>query len=71
MSLSAQLARADERHPYRVMSFRQWCELVGISDDTGRRIIASGNGPRITQLSERRIGVREDHHVAWLDGRVK
>ena len=41
----------------RVLSFHQWCELNGFSPATGRRIINAGNGPIITQLSPRRIGV--------------
>jgi hypothetical protein len=36
---------------HRVLSFRQWCELNGFSAATGRRIIAAGIGPIVTQLS--------------------
>ena len=32
----------------RVMSFRDWCDLNNFSIPTGRRIIASGNGPKVT-----------------------
>jgi hypothetical protein len=57
--------------PLRVLSFKQFCELGGFSPRTGRRLIGSGDGPKITQLSERRIGVREDHFREWLDKRVR
>jgi hypothetical protein len=50
-----------------VRSFRAWCETCGISPETGRRIIKSGQGPLITHLSDRRIGVRGRHHRHWLD----
>jgi len=36
----------------RVLTFNEWCALNGIGKRTGRRIIRSGNGPVVTQLSE-------------------
>jgi hypothetical protein len=54
----------------RVMSFRAWCDLNNFSIPTGRRIIASGEGPKITQLASRRIGIREDHNAEWQDSRI-
>jgi hypothetical protein len=53
----------------RVTSFLAWCQRIGVSPATGRRLLSSGEGPRITRLSERRIGVRERDHRAWLDAR--
>jgi hypothetical protein len=66
---------ADQLSPYgghspdldRVQPFLAWCERCGFSPATGRRLVASGKGPRITRLSERRIGVRERDHLSWLD----
>jgi predicted DNA-binding transcriptional regulator AlpA len=60
---------AAHRQTNRVMTFRQWCERNGFSAVTGWRIMKSGDGPKVTQLSARRIGIREDHHAAWLDSR--
>jgi hypothetical protein len=57
--------------PLRVFTFKQWCEKNGLSDRNGRRILKNGDGPKITQLSERRIGVREDHDLEWLESRVR
>jgi hypothetical protein len=56
---------------YRVMSFAQWCEINNLSAATGRRILASGKGPKVIQLSERRIGIREDHNTEWQEGLVR
>jgi hypothetical protein len=55
----------------RVLSFKEWCRTLGVSERTGRRILDSGNGPKITQLSTRRIGVRVDDAEAWLESRVR
>jgi predicted DNA-binding transcriptional regulator AlpA len=62
---------ASERVPNRVLTLRQWAELNTLSERTARHIIASGNGPKVTQLSGRRIGIREDHNAEWLDSRVR
>jgi predicted DNA-binding transcriptional regulator AlpA len=60
-----------EHAPRRVRSLRETAEIAGISLATLRRQIAEGTGPIITQLSARRVGVREDHREQWLDRRVK
>jgi predicted DNA-binding transcriptional regulator AlpA len=59
-----------QRVPYRVLSFAKWCEAAGFSTRTGRRIVERGEGPKITKLSDQRIGVREDHAHEWLEGRI-
>jgi predicted site-specific integrase-resolvase len=46
---------AFERH--RAMSLKEWCDWRGISLATGKRQIKAGKGPRITQLSERRVAI--------------
>lgn len=53
----------------RVMSFKQWYELIGVSRSLGRRIITGPDGPRIVQLSKNRIGVRVADNHAWLESR--
>jgi hypothetical protein len=50
----------------RVLSFKDWCALNGISPQTGRRLIAAGK-VKVTQLSERRIGIREDHNEEFQE----
>jgi predicted DNA-binding transcriptional regulator AlpA len=50
----------------RVLPYKEWYQRVGISKETSDRLKATGKGPRITRLSERRIGVRERDHLEWL-----
>jgi predicted DNA-binding transcriptional regulator AlpA len=64
-------ARAVDQRPLpRVLSYPQFCDQLGISQRTGHRLLASGDGPKVTQLTDRRIGVREDHLLQWLNSRV-
>jgi predicted site-specific integrase-resolvase len=63
--------RAAVQQPRRVFNFKQWCELNGLSDYTGRRLLREGKGPKVTQLSDQRIGIREDHNAEWQDARVR
>ena len=60
-----------ENDDNRVLSFRQWCILNGISARTGRRILASGNGPTVTQLSDRRIGITVGNNRGWQEARER
>jgi hypothetical protein len=60
-----------ERDDRRVMSFYQWCELNGLSKDTGRRLIKAGKGPKILQLSPRRIGITVAANRAWQAARER
>jgi predicted DNA-binding transcriptional regulator AlpA len=53
----------------RLMTFREWCKRCGFSTVTGWRIMKAGDGPKVTRISPRRIGIREDHHAEWLDSR--
>jgi hypothetical protein len=59
--------RETELNQHRVLSFFEWCWLNGFSPSTGRRILKSGKGPTITQLSARRIGVTVAHNAAWQE----
>jgi len=53
----------------RVTPLGKWFERVGLPARSGRQLIRNGEGPVITQLSERRPGVRERDHLAWLESR--
>jgi hypothetical protein len=53
----------------RVMTLSEWCAVNRISPATGRRIIASGKGPVITHLSERRRGVTVGNNRKWREAR--
>jgi hypothetical protein len=50
------------RQSQRILSFKAWCALNSISEATGRRLIRAGK-VRVTQLSERRIGIGEDDNA--------
>jgi hypothetical protein len=52
-----------------VMSLAEFYASVDISAATGRRLIKSGRGPVITELSERRRGVTTKHRREWLAAR--
>jgi hypothetical protein len=53
-----------------VRSLREFAALAGISIATLRRMIKSGDGPVITRMSPRRIGIRCSHGDAWLEARA-
>jgi hypothetical protein len=55
----------------RVLTFAEWCSLNKIGQRTGRRIIKSGKGPRVLQLSERRIGIRIGDNRRWQASRAR
>jgi predicted DNA-binding transcriptional regulator AlpA len=54
----------------RILSLDEWYKLCGFSDATGRRILNSGKGPRVIQLSERRKGIALGDHLAWIDSKT-
>lgn len=56
----------DVTHPDQVLSFSQWCQFNSISPSTGRRILASADGPVVTQLTAGRIGVTIGNNAKWL-----
>jgi hypothetical protein len=56
---------------YRVMRFKTWCDSKGFSVPTGRRLVRSGKGPRIVQLSERTIGVTVKDDREWTEARIR
>jgi hypothetical protein len=55
----------------QVMRFREWCRLNQFSERTGRRILASGNGPAVVQLTSKIIGVTVAADRAWKASRVR
>lgn len=57
--------------PDAILTFKEWCSLCGHSERQGRIIIASGNGPPVTWLSARRMGISRRHHREWLEKRAR
>lgn len=54
-----------------VLTFHEWCSLCGFSERTGRRILASGDGPVVTQLSPKRIGISRGNNRRWQASRAR
>lgn len=55
----------------RILSFRQWCELNGISEKTGRRLVKRGEGPTVTRLTDVKIGVSVRNNRIWQESRAR
>jgi predicted DNA-binding transcriptional regulator AlpA len=68
---STGLARSEKHKLDRVHSLGEFAAIVGISLPTLRRLISAGEGPQITQLSARRVGVRDSHGQQWLEERAR
>jgi hypothetical protein len=57
--------------PDQVLTFNQWTRLNSISERVARSILRSGKGPRVVQLTPRRIGIRVSDNRAWQDARLR
>jgi len=55
----------------KVLTFAEWCKLNRIGQRTGRRIIKSADGPIVTQLSARRIGITVGNNRQWQASRAR
>jgi len=55
----------------KVYDLATFAVFAGVSLATLRRLIRAGDGPQITEWSQRRGGVRGRHGSAWLDSRAK
>jgi hypothetical protein len=58
-------------HPDQVLTFVEWCRLNRISERTGRRILASDNGPVLTQLGNWRSGITIGNNAKWQASRAR
>jgi len=55
----------------RVLTFSEWCAFNSFSQRTGRRLIKRGDGPTITQLSPKRIGITVANDRDWKAARAR
>jgi hypothetical protein len=62
---------AQYQNPNLVLTFGQWCLLNSFSKATGKRIIGSGAGPIVTELSPNRIGVTLANNARWQESRAR
>ena len=69
--MPARQSTSVKRQHSPVLSFLQWCAVNGISERNDRRILSEGKGPRVIQLSARRIGIRESDNAAWQESRMR
>jgi predicted DNA-binding transcriptional regulator AlpA len=77
-SVAAQSKRGSKPHnnllsqdDLRCMTVPQWAELCGFSTMTGKRLLRAGKGPRLIQLSTKRVGVRVIDAKQWLESRAR
>ena len=62
---------AQYQNPNQVLTFTEWCLLNTISEATGERIIASGDGPIVTALGPRRRGITVGNNATWQASRAR
>jgi hypothetical protein len=58
-------------HPNQVMTIFEWAQINRISMRTARRILGSGTGPVVTQLSANRVGVTVANNAKWQASRAR
>jgi hypothetical protein len=66
-ALRAQFATDDDA----VLTFREWCALNGFSPRQGRRVLASGTGPVVMNLTAKRLGISRRANRAWQESRAR
>jgi hypothetical protein len=67
LRLRQRLAEDDDA----VLTFKEWCALNAFSERQGRRILKGPNGPVVTMLSDKRIGVSRRNNRAWQQSRAR
>jgi predicted DNA-binding transcriptional regulator AlpA len=58
-------------HDDQILSFREWCQINGISERNGRRIVKAPDGPEVVRLSPRRIGITIAANRRWQEQRTR
>jgi predicted DNA-binding transcriptional regulator AlpA len=53
-----------------VRSIKDTAAVLGISYATLKRLLATGDGPKLTRLTQRRVGVQDRHIEEWMAARV-
>ena len=55
----------------KVLTIKQWCALNGFCYRHGRNILAGDDGPVVTRISERRIGISRRNNREWQNRRAE
>jgi hypothetical protein len=58
-------------HPDQILTLLEWAAINRISERNARRILASGDGPAVVQLSAKRVGIRVGDNRAWQQARSR
>jgi hypothetical protein len=58
-------------HPNQILTLHEWARLNRISIRTARRILASGSGPTVTQLSTKRVGISIANNALWQASKAR
>jgi predicted DNA-binding transcriptional regulator AlpA len=53
-----------------VRSVKDAATILGISYATLKRLLASGDGPKVTRLTQRRVGIQDRHIEEWMAART-
>jgi hypothetical protein len=56
--------------PDFVRSFDETAAIMGICTKTLRNMIARGEGPKVTQISPKRKGIRDTHRIEYLEAQA-
>jgi predicted DNA-binding transcriptional regulator AlpA len=62
---------ASERRPSRVLTLKEFADLNSLGLRTVKRLIHDGKGPKVIQITERRVGIREADAAEWQAARVR
>jgi hypothetical protein len=66
--LRAQVLSTD---PDAILSFREWCAINGFSVRQGQRILQGPGGPKVTMLTDKKIGISRRANSTWLESRSR
>jgi len=58
-------------HDDQILTFLEWCKLNRISERTGRRILDGPDGPKVTMLSARRVGIAVRNNREWQQSKER
>jgi len=66
-----QLRQKLSEDPDAVLTVKEFAAAISVSERQGKDILASDDGPVVTRLSARRIGITRANLRAWLEARSR
>jgi predicted DNA-binding transcriptional regulator AlpA len=61
----------DQLSDMRVMTVKEFAQFTSLSLGSVKRLQRLGQGPKLIQLSSKRVGVRVCDAIAWQEERVR